>query len=269
MKTRNFLSVALLLFVLSVSAQEYKVKYYKTPNPIETKDYKISFKDIVSKFDYIKMAVIIDNYSDDYLLMKNQENKFILAFGDYKSKPKVSYVLPRKTRKQTLKVDGDTRFLVDSFTVAINGLYKLKAKGEVIKLDDFQIPASKNIVKTDAFTIHLLKQKKSTKETYLLFECTYNGDKVGIIDAKNISVKVEGKDEVYANDDKKAKTRFLQKGEKTKIKAIFHIPGRVADMQFANMIMQWNDTFIESTPEKINKTKVKFVIDRGLTHAKN
>jgi hypothetical protein len=271
MKKATILALAIIFLSLSGKAQNPKQKnFYKVPAPVISNEFKISFKDIVSKMDYLKMAVVTQNLLDDsYIMYKQEESKFIFPFGEYQPKPKTVFIAPKKERKKTMKVDGDTRFLVDSFTIHLDGIYKLPVKGNSVRIEKFVIPAQKNSITARNFDIKLIKQKKTTKETYLLFECKYNGDKIAIIDPAKISVKVDGKNIEYANDDKRAKPRFLQKGESAKFKAVFHIPGKIADMQFATMFLIWNDSFMEIKPEKLHAVDINFVLDLGMTHAKN
>ena len=62
---------------------------------------------------------------------------------------------------------------------------------------------------------------------------------------------------------------MMKKGDKIKFKVTFHIPGRIADMQFANMTMSWKDAFIETKAQKLEGQKVNFELDPGLTNGKN
>ena len=57
--------------------------------------------------------------------------------------------------------------------------------------------------------------------------------------------------------------------DKVKLKAVFHIPGRIADMQFANMTLLWNESFRETNPQKLKGHEITFNIDRGITNGKN
>ena len=61
----------------------------------------------------------------------------------------------------------------------------------------------------------------------------------------------------------------MRKGDKIKFKTKFFIPGRIADMQFANMIISWKDAFVETKAKKLEGQKVDFILDPGLTNGKN
>ncbi|MBU0766131.1 MAG: hypothetical protein KJ607_15010, partial [Bacteroidetes bacterium] len=73
----------------------------------------------------------------------------------------------------------------------------------------------------------------------------------------------------FANDDKKADMELMEKGEIVKFTVVFHVPGKITDMQFATMHIVWKETFIESTPKAMKTQTVNFELDPGLTDAKN
>ena len=138
-------------------------------------------------------------------------------------------------------------------------------------MEDFQVPASANSVSSDLFDIKLNPKKTSlkTQGATLQFECTYNGNEIGLLDPSKIVIKVEGTDKEYANDNTKSEAKMMMRGEKIKFKTTFHIPGRIADMQFANMIISWKAAFVETKAQKLEGKKVNFELDRGLTNGKN
>lgn len=276
-----FILSLVILVASAIEAQNIDPKhknFYKVPQKIEGKNYTVDFKDIVAKIDYAKMAVELKNTGNDYLMFKPEETEFVFDFGTFNSKEDVIFILPNSEETETLKASGDNRFHVDEFKMNFAGLYHLSAKGKTQKVEEFRLPASKNNIEAGNFKISLIKTSQRTQETYGKFEIEYIGDEIGIIDPSKLSVRVDGKDDlVYANDVKKSKASFmskggpvfLRKGEKTTIKAVFHIPGRIADMQFSLLYIMWGDTFIESKPEKISSKQVEFVLDIGLTHGKN
>jgi len=249
----------------------------KSPAKIETELYSVSFKNIVAKMDYAKMAVEIKNTSNDYLMFRTEEPEFVFPFGNYYSKEGIIYILPNSAESTTLKVSGSNKFHIDHFNMEFIGLYKLSAKGGVQEGEEFRLPAKKNNIEVGNFKVSLIKTSQRTQETYGKFECEYIGDAIGIIDPSRISVRVDGTDLVYANDVKKSKSSFLskggpiflRKGEKATIKAVFHIPGKIADMQFSLLYIMWGDTFREVQAKKLTVKKVEFVLDEGLTHGKN
>ncbi|MBN2668465.1 MAG: hypothetical protein JXR60_04475 [Bacteroidales bacterium] len=272
MKHFYFMLLSLLsLFSLNSLAQDPKwTNYYKIPERIEEKDYSISFQDIVSRMTFVKMAIEIQNNSNDYLIYKTEETSYSFDFGKYSAESKIVYINPHQSKKKTIKAEGSNQFINEKFTLLIDGLYRVPSEGKVIRIEQFQLPASQNEIQVGDFIIKLLKLKKTTAETVAKFECTYTGDKVAIVNASKLSVTIDGKENiVYANDDKKVKDQLLLKGESLSFNAIFHIPGKIADMQFATMQIIWNDTFIVSEAIKVEPVQQNFVLDPGLTQGKN
>ena len=119
------------------------------------------------------------------------------------------------------------------------------------------------------FSVNLKQIKQETKETWARFEVKYDGDDYGIVDPSRISVRIEGGQQ-FANDNRKSKTILLEKGDKKTIGAIFHIPAKVVDMQFATLMVQWGEAMMETKAEPFEiDESVIFEIDDALTTEKN
>jgi hypothetical protein len=136
-----------------------------------------------------------------------------------------------------------------------------------VQAPDFMLPASVNQFTVGDFTIELVNISKKTQETAVKFKVTYTGNGMGLVDPKNLGVKLES-GQVFAND-KRDKGIVLAKGESDTFTALFHIEGRIADMQFANMQIVWNDTFKNAELKKIDGTTLNLVLDPGMTAGKN
>jgi len=273
MKTTTILLSLLMTFSIFVNAQNVNpkhVNWYKTPDKIETSNYKIELSNIVSKIEYAKLGIKITNTGTDYLMFNKGKSEFVYNDKKFTDKEKIIYILPTKTKSKTIKATGSNMFHKDTIEFNIKGLYVIPAKGKTVKVDDFKFPASKNSFEADNFKVKLLKLKQETQETYAKFECTYIGDKIGIVDPTKLSVKIDGKEDFeYANDNKKAKPELLRKGEKVKFSVYFHIPAKISDMQFSVLKINWNDTFQESIAKEVNIKSLKFTVDEGMTNGKN
>lgn len=255
---------------IKANAQDPKHKnFFKIPNAIETPNYKVEFSDVVAKMDYAKMAVKVYNKTADYLIFKTNESDFIFDFGTIKDKEDITIIAPNDNKIKTLSAEGGSMFHVDNFKLNFGGLYLVPIKGNVIKTEDFSLPASKNEIINERFKIKLLDTKQETDETWARFEVTYLGSEIGFVSPNNISVRVDGKDIVYANDNKRTKTELLKQGESAKFGVTFHIPGKIADMQFSKLFIVWAETFKESKAQKLEGKDVEFVLDEGVTAGKN
>jgi hypothetical protein len=263
-----------LVLAITVNAQKKNSPKYehhfKVPQEITTDEYSLNFLDIQSQAEFCKMAVKISNTTNDFLIFDKGSSVFNFDFGTFSDKKKRIIIKPNDSKKKTLQVNGSDKFQVNNFTLKVGGLSLVSVKGNVINMEDFQVPASKNSIEKDVFKLVLKKSSLKTKEAALIFECTYLGNKVAIVNPSQLVIKVDGTDKEYANDVKNSTPKLLfKKGDKVKVKAVFHIPGRIADMQFANMTILWKDTFVETEAKKLSSQEVKFEIDPGMTNGKN
>lgn len=265
------------LFITSTTlfAQEvsgFERIYYTSPEPVEAEDIEFSFKNAVAQFDHCKVGFTIDNNSSDFLLYDSEKTSFNYEFGVKNGDIKPFYIDPSSKKTKTLLVKGTEQYLQRNFTINIDGLVRIPTDGTTANAENFQLPAAINSFDAGNFKVSLLKYSASTKEAKAIFEVTYTGDDVAVIKPANLSVKAERKKSnetvTYANDNRKSDPILLHKGESTKITAVFHIPGKIVDMQFAQMHVIWNDTFVESKEIPVASTSVNFTMDEALTNEK-
>lgn len=243
--------------------------YFEIPTGIEKTDYAVNFKNIVSKFEYLKFAVLLENKTSDFLIWDNSNSIVSISDGDKKTvKPNIFHVKPYKTINRTFDARGGNQFLVKDFKFIFNGVSRVPLKGKVQKVADFKLPQTTNKIEAGNFSIVLVKAKKKTDETAVYFEATYRGNDVAVLTLNEISVRVNEND-IFANDNRKDTPYLLTKGDKLKIKCLFHIPSRVVDMQFADMYIQFNNTFVESKVIPLSGSEVSFKLDEALTKDKN
>jgi hypothetical protein len=252
---------------------EYEKVYYAVPDPIETDDFTLSVKNGVALAEYSKLSMKITNNSNDYLIYYSKESKITMGSDEYTPKSKACLITPNNSRSRTIQVDGGESFRQKNYSFEVKGLYRIPVDGDVQKSADFKLPASSNGFTDGNFKVVLRKYDASTKEAKAQFECTYQGDGVALVNSANLSVKAKkkGSDEevVYANDNKKSTSKILHKGDKVKFTALFHIPGKIVDMQFATMHIMWNDTFIETKEVPLEAETFEIEMDEALTKEKN
>ena len=274
MKKITILLTAVLISGIAVNAQKKgEPKYehhFKAPEAIATTEYTVNISDVQSQAEFCKFAIKIENNTNDFLIFDKGASVFNFDFGKYSDKKKQIIIKPNDSKKRVLQAVGSEKFQVEKFSVNLDGFSIVPINGEVSKMENFQVPASKNSISTDAFKVNLKKSSLKTQEAALTFECIYTGNKVALVNPSKLVIKVDDTDKEYANDNKKSAPKLiLKKGDKVKVKAVFHIPGRVADMQFANMTILWKDTFVETEIKKLDGKLVNFEIDRGKTIGKN
>lgn len=273
--TTKAIITGIILSSTTLFAQEvagYERIYYTSPESVETDDIEFTFKNAVAQFDHCKVGFTIDNNSSDFLLYNSENTTFNYEFGAKKGDIKPFYIDPSSKKTKTLLVKGSEQYLQRNFTINIDGLVRIPTDGTKTEAPNFQLPAATNSFKAENFKVSLLKYDASTKEAKAVFEVTYTGDDVAVIKPANLSVTAEAKKTnqtvTYANDNRKSDPIILHKGETTKITAVFHIPGKIVDMQFAQMHVIWNDTFVESKEIPVAPTTVNFTMDEALTNEK-
>ncbi len=270
-KLQSILCVVLLFSSISTFAQSKDdpkhENHFKQLAPINTDAIDIEFSDAHAQQEFCLVKLKITNKTNDFIFFNTEELTFKFDHGIYKPKQKQIIIKPKGSCSYLAKVTGDSNFHVESFTLEIEGLSRLTTNVTALKVDKFQVPANKNNFTVGDFKINLLKSKQETQETWLRFSCIYEGSKIGIVDPSNIIITTEKGE--WANDFKKSKIILLQNGETKKFSAIFHIPGKILDMQFATMHIDWKETFKESELEEMNGHKLNFEFDQGITSGKN
>lgn len=280
MKKVSLLASALLMINL-VSFSQRKPDDPKHENHYEVTSVKseqvsIEFVDAESQQAFVHMKLKIKNKTNDFILYKSNES--IFKFPDGKElnptyggmfQGMKTIIDPLDNDNKVLKVsDKGYNYHVDHFTFISNGFYLVPVNGKVQEAADYQLPPSANSFKAGNFTCDLDKMKKETKETSVSFKCKYTGQDIGILDASKLAVKTKDGME-YANDNRKEKMVIMMPGDEEKITAVFHIPGKITDMQFATMFIIWKNTFSESKPKAMKIPNTELKLDPGLTEAKN
>ena len=250
------------------------VNYYKIPAGVKTEDVNVEFSDPVAKMEYVKLKIKITNNTADYIIFKPGECAFVYDKEEFMVvkgsvlKKDVIIIKPYKSASRVLDAKGTNNFHKDNFTLKIAGLTKASADREVQTAPDFKLPVSANNFEAGKFKCTMKDLEKETQKTEVSFTCTYNGGKLGIVDPSRVVVKLENGQE-FANTESDAKPLILEKGENDEFSVTFKIQAKIADMQFANMLIVWKNAFIESITKNISVSPVDFTVDPGLTQGKN
>ena len=252
------------------------VNYYNVPEPIKVGDITITLDNAVSKMDYVKLKVKITNNTADYVMFNPSECVFEFTDEITKetvkktatNKEKFILIKPYDKTSKVIETSGEFNFHKDNFELKINGIYKVSAKGTTINAPDFQLPVTTNKFDAENFGLSMTKLVKETKITEVEFKCIYNGNNVGLIEPSRAVIKLKNGQE-FATINLDAKTIILEKGEDDKFSLSFKIPPKMADMQFAVMILTWKNTFAESTKDPVTIPSLNFKVDVGVTEAKN
>jgi hypothetical protein len=204
----------------------------------------------------------------------------VFEINDTKYYPtdRVYMIAPRDYITRTIRVDGDNRFHVDSFTVKFDGFYRIPIDGNPRDVPQFVLPNTTNHFEFEGYECKVAGRIiKQTIITEVPLRCTYVGNNVGLVESSRISVKLDdGKEFPNVNTGSKIKnltttgsTDVLFPGENTKINAVFRIPSEVADMEWANLNIHFNDAFAQTTLIPMGVDEQEFVVDKKKTTLKN
>jgi hypothetical protein len=244
--------------------------YFKdVEEAIESKAVVVELTNGVSRKDFLKFKAKYTNNTSDFLLVDPSKTTITLGAVEVNPQEKPFILDPNDKKSKTIDLKEGADFMVESFEVAPEGFAIISTDGTPVKMSDFQLPASTNNIESGNFSINLKNLKQETKETWARFEVKYTGDDYAIVDPSRISVKIESGQQ-FANDNRKSKTILLEKGDKKVISAIFHIPAKVVDMQFATLMVQWGDAIMETKAEPFELDEsATFELDEVLTAEKN
>lgn len=270
-KSGSIVLSALLLSTGTLMAQKevkYEKIFYKDIRT-EHQDLSIVVDNAVSNDGESKFKLKIVNNTADYVLFKVSECKFIINGKEAQVKEKSLLISPNESGSRVVNVKGEGYNKVKNYEFIVDGLYKVPADAPGIATPDFMLPASRNDFKSGPFTCKLEKVKKESAVTNARFDCTYNGSKLGFIFPSKVAVKMpDGRE--YANEKSKASEIVLTRGESDYFTLTWSRMegGSKMDMQKVDMLIKWNDAFVEMTPEKLPSKKLDVEFDEALTNEK-
>lgn len=261
----------ILLFTIAFSciqlqAQNYKKIFYKDQT-VENKGVNITIVDAVSTDGETKFKMKIRNLmSTDYVLYKAAESSFKIDGKSVNPDEKPLIIRPNDNDYRVVNIKGNYKKAQDYEFIA-DGFYKVSATSKGEAAPDFKLPASQNEITAGGFVITLLKLKKETARTDAKFKVKYTGDKVAIFDPNKVSMRMpDGK--VYANYHSDRAPQVLSREEFNFEVSWKDVPKSSGDMQFAEMIILWNDAFREIAPERLPSPTFTIAFDKDMTETK-
>ncbi len=264
--------IVLMLSTVSLTFAQKEIKYekiYYLDTKAESNDVTISIDNAVSTDAETKFKLKITNKTNDYIIYKPSESKFIINGKEINPQEKPLVIEPNESGSRVINTKGNYNTVKDYSFVA-SGLYKVSTGTKSIAAADFKLPPSRNDFKAADFDCVLSKVSKETDETAVKFKCTYLGKNVGIIMPSKVTVKMPDGNE-YANaKSKAAPLLFINKGEEDSFTLLWQrMPGgKDNDMQKVEMIIKWNDAFHESTPDKLKPVSLELKFDENTSNDK-
>lgn len=259
-KTLILIAIMALGMTTAAAQKKYEKIVYKETSA-EGEGFTIVAKDGISTREMTKFKVKISNKTDDIILYRANESTLKVGTREFKPNEKVLAVPPAETESKVVNFNG-LDFMVNSYTYAMDGFYKVSTTVNALKTDNFQLPASYNEFKTGNFTCNMIDMDKETDKTVVKFECRYMGDKIGVIHPGRAAVKLPDGTEV-ANGKANTHPIIVEKGESKKFTMVWNrmSGGRTSDMQKIKMEIVWRNTFVESEEVKLKPVTLDFQID--------
>jgi hypothetical protein len=264
--------LAIFLIGLTASAQTaYKAKHrfiYSNTSGT-TGGITVEVIDAIGELTLCKFRMKVTNKTGDYLFVDPSRFRYVMgdAVARFKEKPFV--VRPFDSESKTLDAYGASTYQHESPMLDFaDGLQSAPGKGRAAQIEDFPLPAAKNVVSGGPFTVNLNQLDKKTDKTWTRFTVQYTGSAVGIVDQSRIAVKLPD-GQAFANEISKSKTVLLEAGGTDEFNVIARIPAKVADMQFTTLTVAWNDAFTETAKGPFSMEPLRIDVDQERTKKAN
>ncbi|MES2512792.1 MAG: hypothetical protein V4580_01555 [Bacteroidota bacterium] len=264
-----------LLITASAYSQNFEKLFYKDLVK-ETSDVTVSVDNAVSTAGELKFKLKITNKTNDYLVYKPFESKFVIDGKETKASEKMMIIKPNESDFVTINLKGSGYNKIKNYSFSIEGIYRVATDGKAITAPNFKLPASQNEFKAGDFTCNMADLVKTSAKTAAKFKCTYSGDKIGVIHYTRPALKLPDGTE-HANEkkpgllDSKSKEMLVMKGDEVNLNVEWEKMqgGKATDMQKIALEIIWNATFTESPAVKIATEVINLEFDEATTMAKN
>ncbi len=255
-------------FSTAIAQKVYKKIFYK-PQTIETNDLKVTIEDAVSTPAGVKFKLKLINKTTDYLIYKPNESVFKINGKEGKPNEEWMIIRPNESDWKVIDLKGSEYMATQNFNFVLDGIYKAKINEGAIAAPDFILPPSQNEFKAGGFSVVHVSNKKTTARTDAKFKVTYNGDKIGIFEPNKVAMKMpDGKE--YANYYSNKEPIVFEKGKEQNFSVAWKdVPTASGDMQKADMVILWRESFKEVTPKKVPSQNLEIILDQEMTDLKN
>lgn len=275
MKTTIFTLATSLIVSVGAYAQTFEKLFYKDLSK-ETNEVTLTIDNAVSTAAETKFKFKVTNKTNDYIIYKPVESKFIINGKDVKPTEKMLIIKPNESDYVTINLKGSGYNALKNYSFVVDGIYSVSTKGKAITVPNFKLPASQNEFTAGDFNCNMTNISKETGKTEVKFKCSYNGDKIGVINNSKAGVKMPDGNE-YANAkkpgllDSKEKNVLVMKGEEESVNLKWERMegGKAMDMQKVAMEIVWNATFTEAPAVKVKGETMELEFDEAATAAKN
>lgn len=267
------IAVSGLNMAMAQKEVKYAKLYYKDMK-VENNDVTITVDNAVSTDGETKFKLKITNKTNDFIIYKPEESKFMINGKESKPSEKTKTIKPNDSDWMIINLKGPGYNGVKSYSFLIDGMYKVSANEKGIATPDFRLPVTKNDFKTGNFTVKVNKLYKESDATNLKLDITYNGDKIGIVNAEKAGVVMPDGNE-YATKKAtgllaKSGPMVLKKGDEESVTLNWDRMegGKTMDMQKVEMMVKFNEMFSEATPQKLKPETLQMEFDEVMSNEK-
>lgn len=262
---------------LNVAVAQKEVKYaklYYKDMKVENNDVTITVDNAVSTDGETKFKLKITNKTNDFIIYKPEESKFIINGKESKPSEKSKVIKPNDSDWMIINLKGPNYNGVKSYSFLLDGLYKVSATEKGIVTPDFRLPVTKNEFKTGNYTVKVKKVYKESDATKLSLDVTYSGDKIGVINSEKVGVLMPDGNEYAALKPTgllaKSGPVLLKKGDTESVSLNWDRMegGKTMDMQKVEMMVKFNDMFTEASPVKIKPETLQMEFDEVTSNEK-
>jgi hypothetical protein len=267
------IAVSSLNILFAQKEVKFTKLFYKDMK-VENNDVVISVDNAVSTEGETKFKLKITNKTNDFVIYKPEESKFIINGKESKPSEKSKTIKPNDSDWMIINLKGPGYNGVKSYSFLIEGLYKISANQKGIVTPDFRLPVTKNDFNTGNFTVKVNKLSKESDATALKLDITYNGDKIGVVNAEKAGVLMPDGNEYAAVKPTgllaKSGPVLMKKGETESVSLNWNRMegGKAMDMQKVEMMVKFNEMFSEATPEKLKPETLQLEFDEVMSNEK-
>lgn len=269
-----FMAVGTLSTAVAQKEVKYAKLYYKNLS-VENNDVSISVDNAVSTDGETKFKLKITNKTNDFLILKPEECKFVIDGKDMKPTEKWLIISPNESDFRIINLKGAGYNRIKNYSFEVGGLYKVSTTGKVVEAADFRLPLTKNDFTCGPYTVKVNKLYKESDATNLKLDISYTGDKMGIVFPEKAGAKLPDGNEYAAVKEtgllkKGGPVLFVKKGQSESVTLNWNRMegGKAMDMQKVEMMVKFNGMFSESLPEKVKPETLNMEFDEVTSNEK-
>lgn len=269
MKTLLFLS-SLLFSATAVFAQETTYeKVFFNPNGFENEQVKVEIDNVVSLPKETKFKMTITNKTNNFIAYNSEESNFEIPGQDVRAKEKSWLIEPLESKSKVMRAFGEGLNDIREFEFVCEGFYEILPQ-EAMEVQPLRLPPSVNNFEAGPILVVLNKDKRSTGKTNIKWDAKYTGENYAFIYPHNISVLMPDEN-TYATTETNMDPIVLLKGDEKTFSASWdRMPGgTINDMQKVEMLVQFDEVFIEGVPKKIRGETIEMKWNEAMTAERN